>query len=572
MKQHLLPRRLTAAVCAAVLAAACVLPAGAAGTSLPKEENIYANLTASGAVKAVYAVSHFDAAAGQTITDHGDYTAVRPMTTTDPVQYENGVVTITPAAGGKIYYEGTLTDTTLPWDIQLRYFLDGREVLPGELGGASGALEIQLSVRRNEACSGDFFENYALQATVTLDTALARNIEAPGATLANVGSNKQLTYILLPGQDTDLTIRADVTDFAMPAISINGVRLNLNLEVDGESLTGLMGQLQTGAVQLDDGAAALDEGIRQVQAGLDLLNSQSSALTGGSAQVRSALNQMQAALNGISGSTEELNTLLSASTQIKDGIGRLNEGAAQLEQQVSFAAYKAILLENGLDLDLVQDGNAQAMEQLEQLKNFLPCFLKEQVENIILLLRGSSANIDATQLYLDTVNEGLQTLHAGTAELEQNYALFDAGVNQLGSVLTGMLQNLAVLTDAVNTLANEYGSLDDGVNAYTGGVAQLVSGTKQLASGSAQLLAGTGELRSSTGSLDLGDSLNSLLGSLSGEAEVQSFLSTENENVTGVQFVLQTEAVQRPAAPVEPEPQPVKLTFWQKLLRLFGLY
>lgn len=572
MKQLFLPRRLTAAVCAATLAAACALPAGAAGAALPKEENIYANLDASGAVQAVYAVSHFDAAAGQTITDHGDYTAVRPMTTTDPVQYENGVVTITPAEGGKIYYEGTLADTTLPWTIRLRYFLDGKEVRPEELGGASGALELQLSVRRNEACPGDFFEKYALQATVTLDTAVAQSIEAPGATMANVGSAKQLTYILLPGQDSDLSIRAEVTDFEMPAISINGVRLNLNLEVDGQSLTGLMDQLQTGAVQLNDGAAALDEGIRQVQAGLDTLNGQSSALTGGSAQVRSALNQMQAALNGISGSTDELEALLTASAQIRDGIARLDEGAAQLESQVSFEAYKAILLENGLDLDLVQDGNAQAMEQLEQLKKFLPCCLKEQVENIILLLRGSSANIDATRLYLDTVNAGLQTLHTGTAELNENYALFDAGVNRLGSVLTGMLQNLAVLTDAVNTLANEYGALDDGVNAYTGGVARLVSGTKQLAAGSAQLLAGTGELRGSTENLDLGDSLNSLLGSLAGETETRSFLSAENENVTGVQFVMQTAAIRRPAAPAQPEPQPVKLTFWQKLLRLFGLY
>ncbi|MGN0706382.1 MAG: hypothetical protein ACI4JC_00060 [Faecalibacterium sp.] len=572
MKQHLLPRRLIAAVCAAALAAMCVLPVRAADAPLAKEENIYVNLDASGTVKAAYAVSCFEAEAGQTITDHGYYTAVRAMTTTDPVLYENGVVTITPAESGKIYYEGTMADVTLPWKISIRYFLDGKEIPPEELGGASGALEIRISVCKNEDCAGDFFEKYALQSSVTLDTALAQNIEAPGATIANVGSDKQLTYILLPGQNSELSIRADVTNFAMPAISINGVRLNLNLEVDGESLTGLMEQLQNGAVQLDDGTAALDAGIRQVQAGLDTLNGQSSALTAGSAQVRSALNQMQAALNGISASADELDALLDASGQIKDGIARLDEGAAQLEQQVSFEAYKSILLENGLDLDLVQNGNAQAIQQLEELKKFLPCCLKESVENIILLLRGSSANIDATQLYLDTVNSGLKALHAGTAELNEKYALFDAGVNQLAHVLTDMLQNLAVLADAVNTLASEYGALDDGVNAYTNGVAQLVSGTKQLAGGSAQLLAGTGELRASTQSLDLGEQLNGLLDSLSGEAGAESFLSAQNTAVTSVQFVMQTAAIQRPAAPPAPEPEPVRLTFWQKLLRLFGLY
>lgn len=36
--------------------------------------------------------------------------------------------------------------------------------------------------------------------------------------------------------------------------------------------------------------------------------------------MRGALTQMQTALNGISASTDELNTLLDASTQIQDGI------------------------------------------------------------------------------------------------------------------------------------------------------------------------------------------------------------------------------------------------------------
>jgi len=72
--------------------------------------------------------------------------------------------------------------------------------------------------------------------------------------------------------------------------------------------------------------------------------------------------------------------------------------------------------------------------------------------------------------------------------------------------------------------------------------------------------------------IELGGQLDSLLSSLSGGGEVQSFTSTENTDVDAVQFALQTTAITAPEPAAEPEPEAVTLTFWQKLLKLFGLY
>ena len=535
-------RRVSALALAGCLLAGSSLPAFAAA-SAAKEEVIYANLTASGAVTGVYAVNSFSVQAGDTVADHGSYTAVRNMTTSDAVEQSGDTVTVHVTEDGKLYYEGTMdAATALPWVVKLTYTLDGAEISPDELGGKSGALSIRLQVSRNPDCTGSFFDDYALQVTMSLDTGLARNISAPGATVANVGSKKQLSYILLPGADSDVTVTADVTDFAMDAVSLNGVRLNLNLDLGDMDLTGMLEQLQSGSVQLDDGANALADGIAQVQAGIDTLN-------------------------GNSASTDELNTLLDASTQIRDGIARLDEGAAQLEQQVSFEAYKAILKENGLDLDVVKDGNAKAIQQLQGMVWMMP-----QLKDVILLLQGSTANIDAMQTYLDTVNGGIAQLHEGSSTLNGSYGEFDAGVRQLAGVLTGMLGNLSVLTDGVNQLAAQDVQLDDGLNAYTDGVAQLKAGVAQLAEGASQLTGGTGELRSSVSDIDMGAQLDGLLNSLSGGGEVQSFTSAENTEVGAVQFALQTTAITAPAPAAQPEPAAVTLTFWQKLLKLFGLY
>ena len=496
MKQKIV-RRASALVLAGCLLAGAALPALAASA---KEEVIYANLDASGTVTGVYAVNSFAVQAGDTVTDHGSYTAVRNMTTTDPLEHSGDTVTATMAQDGKLYYEGTMdTATALPWLVKLTYTLDGAEIAPEELGGKSGALAIRLQVSRNPDCTGDFFDQYALQVTMTLDTDRAQNIVADGATMANVGSNKQLSYILLPGSDSDVTVTADVTDFAMNAISLNGVKLRLNLGLNGADLTGMLDRLQSGSVQLDDGANALADGIAQVQAGLDTLNGKSGELTGGSAKVKAALTQMQTALNGVSASTDQLTTLLDASTQIQNGIAQLDAGAAQLDEQVRYDAYKAILKENGLDLDQLKDGNAKAMEQLEQLARVMP-----QLKDVILLLKGSSANIDAMETYLNTVHDGVAQLHAGSSTLNSQYGQFDAGVRQLANALTGMLGNLSVLTDGVNQLASQYGQLDSGLNAYTDGVAQLKAGVAQLAEGAAQLTGGTGELRSSVSGIDMG--------------------------------------------------------------------
>ena len=95
---------------------------------------------------------------------------------------------------------------------------------------------------------------------------------------------------------------------------------------------------------------------------------------------------------------------------------------------------------------------------------------------------------------------------------------------------------------------------------------------QQLTDGAAQLTTGTGELRENVFGIDIGDRLGGLLDSLSGGGEVQSFTSAENTDVSAVQFALQTAAITVPEPAAEPAPEAAPLTFWQKLLKLFGLY
>ena len=534
-----------------------------------KEEVVYGKLAADGAVQRLYTVSRLEGKAGRTITDYGDYTAVRNMTTTDPLAYADGAVTVTPAADGALYYEGAMDPaaTALPWLIEVHYILDGVERAPEDLAGRSGALILRISVKPNPACTGDWFDQYALQTTVTLDTASASNIRAAGGTIASVGSQRQIIFTLLPGQTSEVEVAADVTNFTMPAITLNGIQLQLKLDIDGVALTNRLSQLTTGTGQLDEGAAALSAGIAALEQGLTLLTGQNALLTGGSAAVNSALTQLQSALSGISASSDQLDLLLDASKQIGSGIEQLDDGVALLESQVSYDAFKEILAQNGLDLDTLAAGNATAIALLQGLTG-LPFGVGEQISQIVLLLQGNTALAGAMQLYLDTVGQGIGALRQGTAAVREGYAAFDSGIQAMAGVLNGMLQNMALLSDAVTTLASQYGVFDTGVNAYTQGVEQVLAGTQQLSAASLLLVAGAHQLYTETSNMQLDEELGSLLDTLSAAGAPASFTSEKNA-VSALQFALQTEPIQLPPAPAAEEAPAQPLSFWEKLLNLF---
>ena len=94
-----------------------------------------------------------------TVTHYGDYSSVVNLSDSTPISYSEGEVTLD-AAAGRSYYEGTLSEVELPWNIEISYKLDGKAVAPEELGGASGQLEIAIKTSKNEAVSGGFYDNY----------------------------------------------------------------------------------------------------------------------------------------------------------------------------------------------------------------------------------------------------------------------------------------------------------------------------------------------------------------------------------------------------------------------------
>ena len=612
-------KKIMAALLAGTMIVTSVTPAMAEAVPSSKEEVVYVNLTSGGSVKEMYAVNIFD---DKNITDYGDYLSVELLNTTDNINQNGDEITFSSSAD-RVYYKGKMKSTIMPWNISIKYYVDGKEYAPEEAAGKSGKMEIYFKVSKNEAYDGPFYDAYALQASFILDTEIAKNITAADATLANVGNKKQLTYTILPGEGIDTVITADVTDFEMDAVSINGIPLNMNIQVKDEELMNkvdeLLGgiedidngadelnsgvnrlsdatrdDLQPGVNQLNDGMKDLNDGVLKIQDGLDELNSKSYELTSGSAQILSALNTINSQLNSQE-QKDSISQLVSGSAGIKDGITNLTGKLGELQAGVSYAKF--------MDALAAGSGNAITAETISQLKQYnLQVAIQLQTAGKSEAAAAFSRNNDVIDgilgginQYLTTVNTNLTALYQGAQSLNTEYAKLDAGIRSLAV-------SVQQLADGVNQLVSEYGKLDKGVNEYTEGVAKVIAGYSQIVTGTSDLLSGSGELRDGTAELvnsiaelydgtsqlkdgtgemrdetdgmdtQITDKIDEMVNGITGgNYELVSFVSEKNTNVKAVQFVIQTESVQikeaDEATPVVEE----KLNFWQKVLKLFGI-
>lgn len=515
-----------------------------------KEEVIYIMTDASGSVKTVDAVNIFGK--GE-VTDYGDYSEVKMLNSTGEIEQSGDKVSFT-ADQDKIYYQGTMENAQIPWNIKITYKLDGKEVAPEDLAGASGALTIHVEITENDKCNDTFYDNYALQAAFTLDTNKCENIVADGATLANVGADKQISYTVLPGKGLSADITADVTDFEMDAATINGVKLNLNVDIDDDELMDQVDEIMDaakdlndgaselsdgssdlldgsdslkdgaqalfdGADSLDDGIGSLNDGVTTMQKALNKLNKQSKNLTGGSAKMQKALKKLQSQLTPVTLSTESLTQLTESSTAIKKGINDAYKGAAALSKSLSYDSYKATMKANGLDMDQLQAGNTKAINSLSsqikdlsasiaQLKS-VPGYessqeyqtqvaqLQAQVDSlteIVTLLQGYNGAISGTSQYLDAAGKGASDLEAGLKELNTSYKQFDEAINSLADGLSGLAVNVSALKTGVDQIVDSYETLDTGINDYTDGVASIVAAYQQIADGTGTLVDGSNQL------------------------------------------------------------------------------
>ena len=544
-------QKFTAAAMAVLLLGFTVVPAFAETAPSAKEEVIYAMADASGKVTDAEAVNIF---AGGDIVDYGDYSAVKPLNTNDTIT-QNGDQIAFSSTADKVYYQGTMKNAALPWNISIRYYLDGKEYAPQDVAGKSGALEIRFSVTKNESCGGSFYDDYALQASFTLDTERCQNIVSNGATVANVGSDKQLTYTILPGKGIDTVITADVTDFEMDAAAINGVRLNLDVDVDDTDLMDKVDELVSAIGNLDDGAWELHDGTEELYDATKTLNSKVGDLHSGVGDLTAGAGDLYTGLTDITAQNQQADQLYLGYVKSQaDSIylAYVTTQADALYAQVAAQAVREQLIQSGYS-EAQADAYLQTADGQTLVAQTVSNMTEEQKAQI---LNAAVATVSAAK----QVSELKGQL--------DSYGVFYQGLVAYTDAVSSAAAGAKSLKLNMDTLYSNTGKLKLSVDELSDAVGELYDGTGELTDGTTEFVDKTSDMDT-----QISDEIDSMTASLSGgDGDAVSFVSEKNTNVNTVQSVIKTAAIEKAETTTDNTVESAPLTFWQKLLRLVGLY
>ncbi len=569
--------------------------AEAEGKVTSKDEVVYATLKSNGKLDDIFVVNTLEVAKAGKIIDYGKYSSVKNLTDLSELD-QNGQAVQIHAPEGKFYYQGNIEDKTeLPWNIEISYLLDGREVEATELAGKEGHAEIKINTSANEKADSVYFENYLLQVSLKLSNSY-QNIEATGGMVANAGKNKQITFTVMPGQEESLIVEADVTDFEFSGIDIAAVPSTLPIDTsEMENMTDDMsalsdaiselnngvGDLKKGVSELNNGAASLRDGSARYKNGISQLSDSSAELTGASQSIGDALKKISASLSGDSAQMDMtgLSELPGGLTQLANGMNQAADGLITLRDNYAMA-YGA------LDGAIKKIPAHQLSE--EEIAGLLSSGADANVVNKLVETYKSAQEVKVTyanvQEVFAAVDPALSKVSGSVKEMRGNLT---AIANELSASLDEMdMGALGELQKGLTTLSSNYGEFHSGLISYTKGVNELSSSYSQLHSGLAGLADGTGELNKGVGELHNGTSelhqetknlpeqmqqeINEMIKEYDkSEFEPVSFVSAKNEKVTSVQFVIKTEAIKKEEQVTKKAKTEKRKGFWDLLLELF---
>ncbi|WP_010268148.1 coiled-coil domain-containing protein [Paenibacillus senegalensis] len=562
-----------------------------------KDEVVYARLSAAGEKKEMYVVNILDIVKAGTITDHGLYSNLKNLTDLSSIVQQSDNTVVFTASEGKFYYQGTLEEQSLPWDISISYWLNDKEVTSEELAGKSGQVQIRIATSANETVDPVFFENYLLQISLSLDQDKFTNIQVSDGMIANAGKNQQITFTVLPEQEKELIVEAEAAEFELEGIDIAGIPSTMPIDApdiddmveDMDTLTnaiaeihGGLGDLLDGINQLNSGARELRNGSKQYEDGIAALHTSSAELLSGSASIRDALTRLNQSLSG--GLDEvnpgDLQQLEDGLRQIAYGLQEIPKGIGTLDGQYG-SAYTTL---NNAIHNIPEHNISEA--QIQQLySSGADRSTIDQLLETYSAAREAKSTYTAVKPGLEAVSGTLAQISASLTDMADQLIFMADGISSSQADMDAA-GSLAELQQGISAISLHYQQFQAGLEQYTAGVAQLddsyhqlhqgieelTTGTGQLREGAAQLHDGTGELSSSTRNLP--DQMRAEASQMiadydKSDFEAVSFVSPHNANINSVQFVLRTESIKQEVPEAADSPIEQKEGFWARFVNLF---
>lgn len=454
--------------------------------------------------------------------------------------------------GNDIYYQGDI-QKELPLECEIKYELDGNEILAKDLAGKSGKIKITIQYKNKDEhivkINGQDTKMYTPFVVITgtiLNNTKAKNITITNGKIVDNGTKTLALAITCPGLQESLDLdkkdieipskvelEFEATDFEMSNI-MSYATPKLIEESDFENINKLddlynkMSTLNNSSTQLVEGAKTLEEGINEyvakneefseamgsLQEGVEKINNNYDLLDDGvnelnnkAANIESGANDINSGVDGVtdglnqlqngitSGKAQAIETLTESANNLSDGIDLLIDGKENETKKIK--------------TEVIEKGNETLKENLTQAiskgnKKVATGTLAAILNNKELMSQsGINLTEQQKQALLSALNESMNTK---TLEDEISGAIDEvteqqkAGVDKINEKgiktgLTGLKERAtASINVGIKAISGGFDSISSGVNEINDGVGTLKDGTKKLCQGTRRLTVGTSTL------------------------------------------------------------------------------
>lgn len=428
-----------------------------AAGSVTKTETVYVNLKANGDVSKV------------SVSDwlHTDKNEVYVDDMSDLENITNVKSKVTPVTDGEklrwnmpdtdLYYSGT-TDRELPISVQLKYYLDGKEIKPEDLAGKSGEVKIDIKMINN--ASKDGFVN-GKKHKVYLPMLVVGGMVLPEGTFSGVtvkngqsigdGSKEIVVFTGMPGFSESLGFsEKDLGDIGGLVI---GSEASVTATVENFSLGNLyFAALPIASLNLDIAAPETVDDLKSTLAALKTF--------------QNALNKIDPdkLLYSMITDKDKVTTLMNTLTKTIEVYKKNQNLVRMLGKYATPENAEAIktLLESLNDPDVQNALKILADPTVQKLFNKLPGIM-EGFEAVSPLLNEMQADLAKPEVKaeLDNLPETMKTLSEISDTLNANSKEINAIVALLSDDGTDMVNTLleSIDLDDFKGLGDKYGDL-----------------------------------------------------------------------------------------------------------------
>lgn len=428
-----------------------------AAGSVTKTETVYVNLKANGDVSKV------------SVSDwlHTDKNEVYVDDMSDLENITNVKSKVTPVTDGEklrwnmpdtdLYYSGT-TDRELPISVQLKYYLDGKEIKPEDLAGKSGEVKIDIKMINN--ASKDGFVN-GKKHKVYLPMLVVGGMVLPEGTFSGVtvkngqsigdGSKEIVVFTGMPGFSESLGFsEKDLGDIGGLVI---GSEASVTATVENFSLGNLyFAALPIASLNLDIAAPETVDDLKSTLAALKTF--------------QNALNKIDPdkLLYSMITDKDKVTTLMNTLTKTIEVYKKNQNLVKMLGKYATPENAEAIktLLESLNDPDVQNALKILADPTVQKLFNKLPGIM-EGFEAVSPLLNEMQADLAKPEVKaeLDNLPETMKTLSEISDTLNANSKEINAIVALLSDDGTDMVNTLleSIDLDDFKGLGDKYGDL-----------------------------------------------------------------------------------------------------------------